>query len=144
DTENPELIAKVARVKNTLDDAIIIADLAEEEIREKEKEIKESIAQNLFLKSIKNQDSTELISLMHHIGISSGIISNHLKMLTYKIDQNIEISSDNLKRVIGILNLENQKILSISRFSTKANFKMNAETQRLDLVEFITEYVENI
>ena len=81
---------------------------------------------------------------MHHIGISSGIISNHLKILTYKLDKNIAISNEELKRAIGVLNLENHKILSISRFATKANFKMNAEDQRLDMIEFITQYIENI
>ncbi len=144
DTENPDLIAKIKKVKNTLDDAIVIADLAEEEIREKEKEIKENVAQNLFLKSLKSQDLVDLVSLMHHIGISSGIISNHLKILTYKIDKNIAISNEELKKAIGVLNLENHKILSISRFATKANFKMNAEDQRLDMIEFITQYIENI
>ena len=127
-----------------MDDAIVIADLAEEEIRDKEKEIKENVAQNLFLKSLKSQDLVDLVSLMHHIGISSGIISNHLKILTYKLDKNIAISNEELKRAIGVLNLENHKILSISRFATKANFKMNAEDQRLDMIEFITQYIENI
>lgn len=144
DTQNPELIAKIKKVKSTLNDAIVIADLAEEEIKEKEKEIKENVAQNLFLKSLKSQDLVDLVSLMHHIGISSGIISNHLKILTYKIDKNIAISNEELKRAIGVLNLENHKILSISRFATKANFKMNAEDQRLDMIEFITQYIENI
>ena len=144
DTDNIDLIAKISKVRNTLDDAIIIAELAEEEIKEKEKEIKENVAQNLFLKSLKSQDLIDLVSLMHHIGISSGIISNHLKILTYKIEKNIEITNEDLKRAIGILNLENHKILSISRFATKANFKMNAEDQRLDMIEFITQYIANI
>lgn len=80
---------------------------------------------------------------MHHIGISSGVISN-LQILTYKIENNIILSDDDLKRSISILNLENQKILSISRFATKANFKLNAENQTLDLVEFIVQYINNI
>ena len=137
DTENSDLIAKIKKVKNTLDDAIVIADLAEEEIRDKEKEIKENVAQNLFLKSLKSQDLVDLVSLMHHIGISSGIISNHLKILTYKLDKNIAISNEELKRAIGVLNLENHKILSISRFATKANFKMNAEDQRLVIMVLV-------
>lgn len=144
ETDNKELISKIKKVKSTLDDAITIAEIAEEEIKEKEKEIKEKETQNLFLKSLKSQDFTELVSLMHHIGISSGIISNHLKILTYKIENNISLSNDDLKRSISILNLENQKILSISRFATKANFKLNAEKQRLDLIEFITQYITNI
>ena len=144
DSNNDDLLDKISKVKNTLNDAVLIAELAEEDLKIKEREIKENQTQNLFLKSLKSQDFLELVSLMHHIGISSGIISNYIKYLTYKIDKNIEITNDELKEIFGILNLENQKILSISRFATKANFKMNAENQRLDLIGFISEYIENI
>jgi len=143
-TGNKELISKIKKVKSTLDDALTIAEIAEEEIRDREKDLREQEKQNLFLKSLKSQDFTELVSLMHHIGISSGIISNHLQILTYKIDNNIPINNEDLKRSISILNLENQKILSISRFATKANFKLNAENQRLDLIEFIVQYISNV
>ncbi len=143
-TENRELISKIKKVKNTLDDALALAELAEEEIKVKDREIKEKEKQNLFLKSLKSQDFTEMVSLMHHIGISSGIISNYLQILTYKIEKEIPITSEELKRSISILNLENQKILSISRFATKANFKLNAENQRLDLIEFIAQYINNV
>jgi signal transduction histidine kinase len=138
------LFEKIVKVKSTLDEAIVIAELAEDDLKEKEREIKEGISQNLFLKSLKSHEFIELVSLMHHIGISSGIISNHLKILTYKIDKGIVITQEELQEAIGILNLENHKILSISRFATKANFKMNAESQRLDLIEFITQYIQNI
>jgi signal transduction histidine kinase len=144
EADNKELISKIKKVKSSLDDALTIAEIAEEGIKQKEKEIKEQETQNLFLKSLKSQDFTEIVSLMHHIGISSGIISNHLQILTYKIENNITLSNDDLKRSISTLNLENQKILSISRFATKANFKLNAENQRLDLVEFIVQYINNI
>jgi len=143
-SDNQQLFDNIKKIKNTLDDAIVIADLAEDDLKEKEKEIKEGVSQNLFLKSLKSQEFIDLVSLMHHIGISSGIISNHIKILNYKLDKGIEITNEELREAIGILNLENHKILSISRFATKANFKMNAESQRLDLIEFITQYIQNI
>ena len=107
-------------------------------------EIKEIETQNLFLKSLKSQDFEDLVGLMHHIGISSGIISDNLKILTYKTERNIPIDPNELKTKISEINFENQKILSISRFATKANFKINSEEQYLDLVEFISEYIQNI
>ena len=144
ETDNHELLINVRKIRSTLDEALMTADIAEEEIREKEKEIKENVAQNLFLKSLKSQDLLDLVSLMHHIGISSGVINLQLKTLTYKLDRNIPITEDELRNLVAILNLENQKILSISRFATRANFKINAENQRLDMIEFVTEYVNNI
>lgn len=143
-SKNDELVDKIKKIKTTLDDAITIADLAEEELREKDKEIKETSSQNLFLKSLKSQDFKDIVNLMHHIGISSGVISYNLKTLTYKIDKNIPISNDDLRRYVSSINQENHKILSISRFATKTNFKMNSENQFLNLSEFISEYIQNI
>ena len=144
DTQNEELASKIKKIETTLDDAVVIADLAEEELRIKNKEIKETSSQNLFLKSLKSQDFIDIVNLMHHIGISSGVISNNLKTLTYKIDKNIPLSNEDLKRYVSSINKENLKILSISRFATKTNFKMNAENQFLNLSEFISEYIQNI
>ena len=143
-SNNPLLLNQISKIEKTLDDALVIAEIAQDEIKQKDKELQEQEKQNLFLKSLKSQDFTELVSLMHHIGISSGIISNHLQILTYKVEKGIEINEEDLRRSISILNLENQKILSISRFATKANFKLNAESQRLDLTEFIVQYIKNV
>lgn len=144
DSKNDRLLEQISKVKYKLEDAIVIAEIAEEEVRLKDREIKEKESQNLFLKSLKSQDFSELVSLMHHIGISAGSISNYIKFLSYKIDNNLEISTVELKEVIGKINFENQKILSISRFATKANFRINSEDQTLDLIEFFSEYVQNI
>ncbi len=144
DSDNIILFNQVQKVKGILQDALMIADKSEKENTIKDKEIKEIETQNLFLKSLKSQDFEDLVGLMHHIGISSGIISDNLKILTYKTERNIPIDPNELKTKISEINFENQKILSISRFATKANFKINSEEQYLDLVEFISEYIQNI
>lgn len=144
ESNNSVLLNQVHKIKGRLEEALTIAEIAEKEISFKDKVIKEKETQNLFLKSLKNQDFQDLVSLMHHIGISSGIISTTSKILTYKADRNIPIENQDLKNKLALINLENQKILSISRFATKANFRMNAENQNLNLVEFIVEYIQNI
>lgn len=144
ESKNDRLLEQISKVKDRLQDAIIIAEIAEEEVRIKDREIREKETQNLFLKSLKSQDFSELVSLMHHIGISSDSISNYIKFLSYKVENKIDISNEELKEVLGKINFENQKILSISRFATKANFRVNSEDQTLDMIEFFHEYVDNI
>jgi signal transduction histidine kinase len=144
ESKNDRLLEQISKVKDRLQDAIIIAEIAEEEVRIKDREIREKETQNLFLKSLKSQDFSELVSLMHHIGISSDSISNYVKFLSYKVENKIHISDEELKEVLGKINFENQKILSISRFATKANFRVNSEDQTLDMIEFFHEYIDNI
>ena len=39
---------------------------------------------------------------------------------------------------------ENRKIISISKFASKANFKLYTANKELDIVNYISEYVKNI
>ena len=106
--------------------------------------LEEKESQNLFLKSLRSQDLDEVVSFMHSIGISASTIDNYLSALYQKINRGIPIEPEKLKSIIEVVSFENRKILSISRFATKANFKLYAEDSTLDLIEFIKEYTVNI
>jgi signal transduction histidine kinase len=111
---------------------------------EAKKELEQKISENLFLKSVKSQDLDEVVSFMHSIGISSSTIDNYLSATYQKLNRNIPLSEARLKKIIQTVSFENRKILSISRFGTKANFKLYAEETFIDIVEYITEYAINI
>ena len=144
DTENTDLVQKIKKIKGTLDDAIVTADLAEEEIREKEKEIKEIDTQNLFLKSIRSQEFDDLVSFMHHAGIYAQTINSYLKNISLKLNRNIEIKRDDLIEIIRTISFEANKILNITEFATKANFRLKTEDIETDLANYISEYIKNI
>lgn len=144
ETDNKELISKIKKVKSTLDDALIVAEIAEEEIKEKEKEIKEKETQNLFLKSVRSQDFDDLLSFMHHAGIYAQTINSYLKNISLKLSRNIEITKDDLIEIIRSISFEANKIQNISEFATKANFRLKTEELEADIVNYLTEYISNI
>lgn len=144
DTKNPELATKVKKIKTALDDALTIADIAEDEVKQKERLLKEKETQNLFLKSVKSQDLDEMVSFMHSIGIYSDIIKNFISGLYKRANRNDKISNLELADKLRQISFENRKILAISQFATKANFKLFAEEVEKDVVEFIREYLLNI
>jgi signal transduction histidine kinase len=144
DTQNQELVNKIKQVKTTLDDAIVIADLAEEELKEKEKEIKEKQTQNLFLKATRSQEFDDLISFMHHAGIYAQTINSYLKNISLKLNRNIEIKRDDLIEIIRTISFEANKILSITEFATKANFRLKTEDIDSDIINYIEEYFSKI
>lgn len=110
----------------------------------KSKSLEQITTENIFLKSIKSQDLDQIVNLMHHVGISSGVIESFIKGLVFRIENKINIPTSELRDVLLSISSENNKILSISRFATKANFKVNASTNYLDLSGFIEEYILNI
>lgn len=144
ETDNKELISKIKKVKSTLDDAIIIAEIAEEEIKEKEKEIKEKETQNLFLKSVRSHDFDDLLSFMHHTGIYAQTINSYLKNISLKLSRNIEITKDDLIEIIRSISFEANKIQNISEFATKANFRLKTEELETDIINYLTEYITKI
>ncbi|MDO8965734.1 ATP-binding protein [Algoriphagus sp.] len=117
---------------------------AQSEVEEVRKELVETKSQNLFLKSVKSQDFNDVVNLMHHIGISTGTIQNFIKGAIFKLDNNLAFETGELKNVFSKLNYELNKIYSISKFATKANFKVEAKDSVLDLVSFIEQYFINI
>ncbi|WDF45993.1 sensor histidine kinase [Chryseobacterium sp. KACC 21268] len=117
---------------------------SKQKVEEANKELEETRSQNLFLKSIKSQEFDDVLNLMHHIGISTGTIQNYIKGVIFKIDNNLEIPNSELKNVFSKLNYELNKIYSISKFATKANFKIEAKDSNLDLVSFIEQYLINV
>ena len=114
-----------------------------EELRVAQRIIKEAESENLFLKSIKSQDFVQVVSFIHHIGISSSLIDNYLTGIYNELESpsfNIERAKKNIKLLI----FENKKILNISRFATKANFKLTTNSITLDIVNYIAEYIKNV
>jgi signal transduction histidine kinase len=131
-------------LKEEKEQAEKIAKTAKEETIKIKRELAETQSQNLFLKSIKSQDFNDIVNLMHQIGISVGTIQNYSKGIIFRLDQNIPINHDELKDVFSKLNHELNKIHSISKFATKANFKIETRDTTLNVINFIEEYLLNI
>ena len=151
DSNNDQILEIAERTEKKvreLNQALLETKQAEEQVRLQatnlQQELNETSSQNLFLKNIKNQDFNDLLNLMHHIGISTSTIRNTIKDLQYRVEDNEVISNKDLKEALGRIDLEANKITSISRFATKANFKVNTESTNLDIINFSEEYLLNI
>ena len=127
------------------------ARIAEEEARraraaeeEAKKESRQTTTQNLFLKSVISSDLTHVVNLHHYVGISAGTIENHVKDLNRRIQQGKPLPPEVVRVTLERISYEAQKISTIVRFATKANFVMDAVEIKADMVSFIREYVLNV
>jgi signal transduction histidine kinase len=109
-----------------------------------ERQLDESKTENLFLKSLRSEQFDEIISFVHHIGISANTVDNYLKGVTKRIQSGHIFSSDEFNDILKTITFENRKIMSISKFATKANFKLFTENTTADLVNYIEEYLFNV
>ncbi len=116
----------------------------DEEVKGLEKEVKQAEKEILFLSSITGEDQKEILGLQHHIGIATSTINNHLVYMKNRMEKGKPIPNDDLVDIISKISLQTQKISSIVKFVTKANYNLKTEKIEKDLVSFIKQYVENV
>ncbi|KRE71986.1 ATP-binding protein [Paenibacillus sp. Soil750] len=112
------------------------------ELKKTTKELEQINNQNLFLKSIASADIKEIASLQHHIDHGTVKITRNLTKLAIAIENDAPKSE--LMSYVERISLENNKISTIARFVTKANFNTTSKSLTRDLVQFVNEYIENV
>ena len=100
--------------------------------------------ENLFLRSVSSLDYDTVINMHHQIilysSLTGKLASN--KIRSYRDKDNIE-SQDVISCLEQII-FQNQKILAVARFATKANFKLDSSRIETDVPLFIEQYIEEI
>lgn len=118
------------------------ADKESERADKAEEKLHYIIGQNHFLKESVDVDKERLLSLNHHITHSTQRIETNIRNLVKAIKSNN--SEEETLGYVEIINIENTKIATFSKYFRKTNF--NTMTVRItkDLVEFVNEYIENV
>lgn len=150
ETNNPILIKQAKQAEQHVKSLISAKKEIEQELdTEKEKavvierQLEQRTKQNLFLQSIQTLDKDKIINYHHDIGVQSSAIQNWLNKLSKSVN-NGSVNVEEVKKVIEAVTKANNKILSISRFATKANFNSTGEEITADLIAFIEQYSEGI
>ena len=146
---NPEIIKEAKKigavVKEAKEDTIRATEkAAKEEVlrKQKEKELDYVISQKNFLQQDISDDTKNLESILHHIGLNTPLIKTDIENLVKAINNNEpkEKLVDIVKRISAL----NEKINSFSKYFKKVNFKSDSNNIEVDIVSFINEYIENV
>ena len=116
----------------------------EEALKNVEQEIQKKEEQVLFLQSIQPIEKSELIKLQHHIGLYAETIEDTILDFKMTLDESDNISKEEIISYLTDISLEAQKILAINKYATKANFLSKSQSINADIVQFISQYIENI
>lgn len=147
--DEKEVIQTIKNVEKKISDLRKSKIEAEEEAllklvenEELKNELDREIAEKLFDKTQIGREKKDLLALQHQIIHTSGNITWSLDSLIDSINE--EKPKDKLIKDIKDISLEVQRIVSASRFVTKAGFNTQAEKITNDLVNFVNHYVQNI
>lgn len=101
-------------------------------------------SENLFLRSMANTDITDTVSFVHHIGIAAETIENYVKNFSLRIRKGQSYSEETILDSLNNISSQARKILTTTKFITKANFSLKGSDVEADLCEYLEEYIENI
>lgn len=99
--------------------------------------------QVLFLQSLQTLDIDSMNRYYHTIGVEAAAIQNWLTNINERLAKGT-IDDKFLHRFIVGITHANERILSISRFATKANINMEGESRSIDIISFVEQYINNI
>lgn len=107
-----------------------------------ESKLESEIKRGSFQGALIGTDKERIVSLQHQVFHSSGRISRNIKLLIQHLKpKNID---EKTAKFLKTISLESAKINSIAKFITKANFNLNASEITVDLVEFISDYINEM
>lgn len=148
-SNNPAIVKEAARigkvVKEVKADAAkdkARADKAEEKAAKTEEKLGYIIGQNLFLKNEIGDDTKNLESILHHIGLTTNFVKMDLDSLVKAINK--DASKESILNIVKRISSENQKITSFTKYFKKVNFNIHSTKVEKDVVSFINEYIENV
>ncbi len=116
---------------------------AEQEVKHANKVLEEEKKRNLFLTSLTSLDRETIEILHHQIIIHASAVNEIVKGQVAGLRRRLP-TKESLLSTFENLSFQNRKVLSIARFATKANFRLESEAIREDLAMYFVEYIERV
>lgn len=96
------------------------------------------------IRSAESVTYKDLRDSNHIIGVYSDDITKKIKLFKTKLDKNPDVKREELLSFLQGVSLANEKISTITRFTTKANFLKAQLSTKEDIVRYVDNYVANI
>lgn len=133
--------ADARRVANK---ALAAAEAATRRAATAEAEVETERRRAHFLESFINVDTATILNLHHQVTIYAVDIAQQIENFLTETSSKSTIPRDSVLKTLEQMAFLNRKIMSVTKFATKANFKLDSERIETDLASFIYDYIEQI
>jgi signal transduction histidine kinase len=106
--------------------------------------LQEEQKRSLFLTSISTLDTDTILNMHHQITIYAADVQQQIENFMLRISGRNDIARVDVVSALDQLAFLNRKILAVSRFATKANFRLESEAIEGDLASYFVDYINQI
>ncbi|WP_296280991.1 ATP-binding protein [Pseudoxanthomonas sp.] len=133
-----------ADARRVADRAMAVAEAATRRADAAEVEVETERRRGHFLESFVGADTATILNLHHQVTIYAVDIAQQIENFLSQTSEKTSIPREDVLRTLEQMAFLNKKIMSITRFATRANFKLDSEKIETDLAAFIYDYIEQI
>jgi len=107
-------------------------------------EIEEEKRRNLFLASISTLDTATILNLHHQVTIYAVDVQQKIENFILKVAGRDSVPASEVLDAFERIALLNRKIMGVTKFATKANFRLESEKIEADLGDYIEQYIRDV
>lgn len=97
-----------------------------------------------FLESAVSVDTATILNLHHQVTIYAVDIAQQIENLLSATDGKKMVPREQMLKAMEQIAFLNRKVLAVTRFAARANFKLDSEKIETDLAGFLADYIEQI
>jgi signal transduction histidine kinase len=97
-----------------------------------------------FLESVVTVDKSTILNLHHQVTIYAVDIAQQIENLLSETQGKKMVPRETLLKAMEQMAFLNRRVLAVTRFAARANFKLDSEKIETDFAAFITDYIEQI
>lgn len=107
-------------------------------------QLDEERKRTLFLSSISTLDTDTILNLHHQVTIYAVDIQQQIENFLVKVSGKASVPPSDVVNALERIALLNRKIMGVSKFATKANFRLESEMIKADLADYIEQYINDV
>lgn len=146
-----ELKELEARARKQADEERRAKEAAQERAAEAERKVvdiagqlEEERKRSLFLTSIATLDTDVILNLHHQVTMYAVDIQQQIENFIVKISGSETVRTSEVLDALERITLLNRKVSGVSKFATKANFRLESEKIDANLGDYVEQYINGI
>lgn len=120
------------------------AQLAEAQFARTSVQLDEEKKRNLFLASIASLDTQTILNLHHQVTMYAVDINQQIENFLVRVASQEVIQRSEILNALERIALLNKKVMGVSKFATKANFRLESEYIKADFGDYVDQYINGV
>lgn len=139
-----ELKKSEADARRVADRALVAAEAATARADAAEAEIETERRRSHFLESIVTVDTSTILNLHHQVTIYAVDIAQQIENFLLDTAGKDSVPREEVLKALEQMSFLNRKVMSVTKFAVRANFKLDSENIDTDFAAFIYDYIDQI